>query len=97
MENIAKLYIRKNKVWQHQTNYCMKCKKNVSARNTDKHLSICTEINTTKENDMPVRRVIKNGTVYYQWGEQGKLYESKAQAEKQGQAVYAQGYKKEKK
>jgi hypothetical protein len=97
MNQIASFYNRKNRVWEHITNYCNICKKNVSAKNTDKHLSICEQINTIKENDMPVRRVVKNGKIYYQWGEQGKLYESKEQAEKQGQAVYAQGYKKEKK
>lgn len=42
---------------------------------------------------MPVRRIIQNGKVYYQWGEHGKLYEKKEDAEKQGQAAYASGYK----
>lgn len=41
---------------------------------------------------MPVRKV-KSG---YKWGQTGKVYPTKAQAEKQGRAVYASGYKKKK-
>lgn len=37
---------------------------------------------------MPVRKV-KGG---YQWGQTGKVYRTKAQAERQGRAVYASGY-----
>jgi hypothetical protein len=39
---------------------------------------------------MPVRKV-KGG---YQWGTSGKVYPTKEQAEKQGRAIYASGYKK---
>jgi len=39
---------------------------------------------------MPVRKV-KGG---YQWGTSGKVYPTKEQAEKQGKAIYASGYKK---
>ena len=39
---------------------------------------------------MPVRKV-KGG---YQWGKTGKVYPTKEQAEKQGKAIYASGYKK---
>jgi hypothetical protein len=38
---------------------------------------------------MPVRKV-KGG---YQWGKGGKVYPTKAQAEKQAKAAYAAGYK----
>ena len=38
---------------------------------------------------MPVRKV-KGG---WQWGKSGKVYPTKAQAERQGKAVYASGYK----
>jgi len=38
---------------------------------------------------MPVRKV-QGG---YQWGKSGKVYPTKAQAEKQGRAIYASGYK----
>jgi hypothetical protein len=39
---------------------------------------------------MPVTKV-KGG---YRWGSKGKVYPTKAQAEKQGQAAHAAGYKK---
>ena len=42
---------------------------------------------------MPVRKV-KGG---YRWGKSGKVYKTKAAAERQGRAIYASGYKKEKK
>ena len=42
---------------------------------------------------MPVRKV-KGG---YRWGKSGKVYKTKAAAERQGRASYAAGYKKEKK
>jgi|TARA_R100000951_G_scaffold25319_1_gene21378 hypothetical protein len=41
---------------------------------------------------MPVRKV-KGG---YRWGSKGKVYKTKAAAEKQGRAIYASGYGKKK-
>lgn len=46
---------------------------------------------------MPIHRVTKNGKIYYKWGDQGKLYEKREDAEKQAQAAYASGYKEPKK
>ena len=45
---------------------------------------------------MPVQRIYKGGEVYYRWGDSGKLYKDKADAEKQGRAAYAAGYKEPK-
>ena len=42
---------------------------------------------------MPVRRV-KGG---YRWGSSGKIYPTRAQAERQGRAIRASGYSKSKK
>lgn len=45
---------------------------------------------------MPVHTVKKNGKVVgYQWGNQ-KVYPTKAQAEAQGKAIHASGWKKKK-
>jgi len=41
---------------------------------------------------MPVMKV-KGG---YRWGKTGKVYKTKAEAEKQAKAIYASGYKKKK-
>jgi len=38
---------------------------------------------------MPVRKVPGG----YQWGQHGKVYPTKAQAEAQGRAAYAAGYR----
>ena len=39
---------------------------------------------------MPVKKT-KNG---YKWGSKGKVYKTKASAQKQARAAYASGYKK---
>jgi hypothetical protein len=41
---------------------------------------------------VPVQKV-KGG---YRWGKSGKVYKTKAEAEKQGRAAYASGYKPKK-
>ena len=38
---------------------------------------------------MPVHKVSGG----YQWGQHGKVYKSKARAERQGRAIYASGYR----
>lgn len=46
---------------------------------------------------MPVHKVVKNGkTQGYQWGQAGKVYPTKQQAQQQARAIYASGYKKKK-
>lgn len=42
---------------------------------------------------MPVRKVPGG----YKWGNSGKTYPTKEQAEKQGRAIYASGYKEKEK
>ena len=49
-------------------------------------------VHLQREKDVPVRKV-KGG---YRWGKSGKIYKSKADAEKQGRAIYASGYGKKK-
>jgi hypothetical protein len=39
---------------------------------------------------MPVRKIADKK---YKWGETGKVYPTRKQAETQGRAIYAQGYK----
>ena len=38
---------------------------------------------------MPVEVVYRNGEKWYRWGKAGKLYRSRALAEKQGRAIHA--------
>ena len=46
---------------------------------------------------MPVQMVIRGGKRYYRYGESGKEYESRAEAEKQGKAIRASQAKEKKK
>ncbi len=48
---------------------------------------------------MPVREVKNSSgkTIGYRWGESGKLYRKREDAEKQARAIYASGYKEKKK
>jgi len=43
---------------------------------------------------MPVRKLNINGETFYQWGSSGKMYKKKEDADRQGTAILAQGYKK---
>lgn len=42
---------------------------------------------------MPIQTVTVKGEKMYRWGDHGKLYRSRADAEKQAAAAYASGYK----
>jgi hypothetical protein len=48
------------------------------------------QLRQQRRSNMPVKKV-KGG---YKWGSTGKVYPTKAEAEKQGKAIYASGYKK---
>lgn len=78
---------------------CSRCDNFYKSKTTlDKHIKICKFINKNKEIiNMPIHRITKNGKVYYRWGDQGKLYEKREDAEKQAQAAYASGYREPKK
>lgn len=42
---------------------------------------------------MPVQRIVRGGETFYRWGESGKEYRNRADAEAQGRAAYASGYR----
>ena len=54
-------------------------------------LEICKKINTLKEKEMPIQTLTIKGEKYYRWGDHGKLYRDRADAEKQAQAAYEIG------
>ena len=63
---------------------------------TVKHFSTCKQLNTTKKrksNDMPIQVVTKNGQRMYRYGDSGKLYSDRKDAEKQAAAIHAIGYR----
>ena len=45
---------------------------------------------------MPIHKITKNGETFYRWGDTGKLYRDRAQAEAQQRAAFAAGYKEPK-
>ena len=42
---------------------------------------------------MPIQKIMRGGQTFYRWGDSGKEYRNRADAEKQAQAAYASGYR----
>lgn len=43
---------------------------------------------------MPIQKIKRGGETFYRWGDSGKEYRNRADAEKQAAAAYASGYRK---
>lgn len=46
---------------------------------------------------MPIHKIMRGGKAYYKYGEHGKEYPTRQQAERQAAAIHAAGYKEPKK
>ena len=92
---VHNLYAWTKGIWKHIGWRCTLCDKTFKGEKAmTNHLDVCKVLNTTKkEKEMPIQRIMKNGEVYYRWGDHGKLYKDRKDAEKQAQAAYASGYK----
>jgi hypothetical protein len=89
--------INKWKFHGYRCKYCDVSLKGV--KSVMKHPSICKEINTTKKRkdpEVPIQVVTKNGQRMYRYGDTGKLYTDRKDAEKQAAAIIASGYKEKK-
>lgn len=86
---------------------CYLCNRPFKGKNTlFSHKKFCKSINTLydyskfeiikRTDNMPIQTLTIKGEKFYRWGDQGKLYRSRADAEKQAQAAYASGYKEKK-
>lgn len=42
---------------------------------------------------MPVQKITRGGMTMYRFGDSGKMYKTREEAEKQGRAMYASGYR----
>jgi hypothetical protein len=42
---------------------------------------------------MPVQKITRGGTTMYRYGDSGKMYKTREEAEMQGRAMYASGYR----
>lgn len=98
MENLRKIYKLKNKKWTHINYFCDDCSRTVTFSNYPKHTEKCKKINKSEgDKFMPIQVITIKGERYYRWGDHGKPYKNRADAEKQAQAAYASGYKEPKK
>ena len=96
MDQIITIYRYQNKKWIEFNKRCSICDKVLAKTGYNTHN--CKSINTlSEEKFMPIQRIVKNGEVYYRWGDHGKMYKDRKDAEKQAQAAYAHGYKENKK
>jgi hypothetical protein len=87
------------KQWKFVQFRCLLCDSPFKTANrVEQHKTICKRINTTKkEKEMPIQVITVKGERMYRWGDTGKLYKNRADAEKQAAAAYASGYKEPKK
>jgi len=102
-----KIYqLEKNKKPKVVGYVCQHCSASIKNENTlDKHQLSCKRLNTIydysnlkiiRNIDMPIQTVTVKGEKMYRWGDSGKLYRNRADAEKQAAAAYASGYKEKK-
>jgi hypothetical protein len=99
---LISIYQHINGQWKFFRYGCPNCEKNYkNFEYAEKHIIQCN-INTNKQKQkelireakhMPVQRIIKNGEPFYRWGDSGKLYKDRADAEAQGRAAYASGFR----
>ncbi len=99
--SVIQQYSKTTKQWKFSGFRCMHCD-NIfkTAPPVQKHQSICKELNTIKNKrviQMPIQVVTKNGQRMYRYGDTGKLYADRKDAEKQAAAIFASGYKEPKK
>lgn len=92
---------QKDNIWKLIGYKCHGCDKVIKSQNIIiNHKNVCkrlntlyTEIELTKDTTMPIQVITIKGEKMYRWGDHGKLYRNRADAEKQAQAAYASGYK----
>jgi hypothetical protein len=84
------------KCWKLASYSCRHCGNSFKGLITcHKHFSLCKELNSIKRRKtfVPIQVVTKNGQRMYRYGDSGKLYTDRKDAEKQAAAIMASGYK----
>jgi hypothetical protein len=98
---VIQQYSPTTKQWKFVQFRCLLCDSPFKTANrVEQHKSICKELNTIKNKrviQMPIQVVTKNGQRMYRYGDSGKLYADRKDAEKQAAAIFASGYKEPKK
>jgi hypothetical protein len=97
LKTLIKNYKLKKGVWELLNFTCQECGKTVTRKLAETHYLICTRINTLtkskEDEDMPIQVITIKGERYYRYGDSGKPYKNRADAEKQAAAIHASGYK----
>ena len=104
---ITTIYQKSKDIFKIVGYSCYLCGNTFKAENTAyRHQISCKSINTIydytqfdiiRNTDMPIQTVTIKGEKFYRWGDQGKVYRNREDAEKQARAIYASGYKEPKK
>jgi len=99
--SIIHQYSKTLKQWKFTGYRCLHCENTFKTDlGIHKHQTNCKELNTIKNTRkvfMPIQVVTKNGQRMYRYGDSGKLYADRKDAEKQAAAIFASGYKEPKK
>jgi len=98
--SIIHQYSNTLKQWKFYGYRCLHCENTFKTpAGIHKHKTNCKELNTIKKKEisMPIQVITVKGEKMYRWGDQGKVYKNRADAEKQAAAAYASGYKEPKK
>jgi hypothetical protein len=93
--SIIHQYVKLSKQWKFYGYRCLHCENTFKTPiGIQKHKTLCKQLNTIKKRTehMPIHKITKNGETYYRWGDHGKLYKNRADAEKQAAAAHASGY-----
>jgi len=97
--SIIHQYSQTTKQWKFTGYRCLHCE-NIFKTDVGihKHQSLCKELNTIKKREvfMPIQVITVGGERMYRYGDTGKLYKNRMDAEKQARAAHASGYKEKK-
>lgn len=93
------IFLLKDNIWTISSYACGTCGTIFkTVKYCSKHEEKCVIINRKKKREeelnMPIQRITKGGETWYRWGQSGKLYRNREDAEKQAAAAYASGYRK---
>jgi len=101
------IYQYKLTYWEISNYICLGCSKLFKTiTSVERHKEVCSRINTISQFEdyelikvdytMPIQMLTIKGEKFYRWGDSGKLYRTREQAEQQAKAIYASGYKEKK-
>jgi DNA-directed RNA polymerase subunit RPC12/RpoP len=96
LKRLLSNYKLKQGIWELINYTCMDCGRQVSIKISETHYLICKRINTltkSKDVEMPIQVITIKGERYYRYGDSGKPYKNRQDAEKQAAAIHAAGYK----